>query len=62
MMITSLKTIHWSALGLAVLAFVFAWAANQPQLAQFQSLLNALATFLGAGGMGTALAAPKVGT
>jgi hypothetical protein len=62
MMLSQLKTIHWSALGLGVLAFVFAWAAQQPQLAQFSSLLNVLATFLGTGSLGTMAAAPKVGS
>jgi hypothetical protein len=61
-MLQQLKTIHWSALALGVLSFTFAWAAQQPQLAPFSSLLNALATFLGTGALGTMAAAPKVGT
>ena len=60
-MITQLKTIHWSAIGMAVLAAIFAAAAQDPALHQFASLLNYLALALGAGSTGTALSAPKVG-
>lgn len=58
---TQLKGIHWGALALGVAAFVLAWSAQQPQLAQFAGLLNAFATMLGSGSLGTALAAPKLG-
>jgi hypothetical protein len=59
-MIASLKSIHWTALGLAVASAILLFGAQQPQLAPFSGLLSQLAALLGTGSLGTALAAPSV--
>ena len=57
-----MKGIHWSAVGLAVLAAAFSVLAQQPSLAPVQGILNTIAAGFLTASTGTALAAHKVGS
>lgn len=56
-----LKAVHWAAIGQFLLGAAFVALAREPSLQLASPMLLAIASALGAGGLGTALSAPKVG-